>query len=150
MFHILWPGIALLMMYLVELGTAIWFEHENHHILSMYFSHCSLCHKELVAHGTVPREWIDSSASIHSIIGDGKGKTYVFGKKRLVHKNIKHKEWTVIVKCFVKDTVLSLKRSPFVLYFSMFYELMICLPKAIFYPFRRQYSLLCVVAVALS
>ena len=37
--------------------------------------------KELVAHGTVPREWIDSSASLHSIIGDGKGKSYVLAKK---------------------------------------------------------------------
>ena len=27
-----------------------------------------------------PREWIDSSASIDSIIGGGKGKTYVFAK----------------------------------------------------------------------
>ena len=93
------------MMFLVELGTAICFEHENHHILSKYVSHCSLCHKELVAQGTVLREWIDTSASKHSIIGDGKGKTYVFGKKRLVYKNVKHKEWTVIVKWFVKDTV---------------------------------------------
>ena len=51
---------------------------------------------------------------------------------------------------FCKGHCLSLKRSPSVLYCSMFYKLIICLPKAIFYPFRRQYSLLCVVAVALS
>ena len=86
-------------------------EHENYHILSKYLSHCSLRHKELVAHGTVPREWIDSSASIHSIIGGGGGagaervKIRFFFQKRLIHKNIKNKERTVIVKCFVKDTV---------------------------------------------
>ena len=68
------------MMYLVELGTAIWFEDKSPYFVKV-FSHCSLCRKEVVAHGTVPREWIDSSASILSIIGDGKGKTYVFAKK---------------------------------------------------------------------
>ena len=53
------------------------------------------------------QEWTDSSASMHSIIGGGKGKPYVLGenKKRLIHKNIKNKERTVIGKCFVKDTV---------------------------------------------
>ena len=52
------------------------------------------------------QEWIDSSASMHSIIGGGKGKPYVLVKKnRLIHKNIKNKKQTVIVKCFVKNTV---------------------------------------------
>ena len=56
------------------------------------------------------QEWTNSSASMHSIIGGGKGKPYVLAKtnKRLIHKNIKNKERTVIVKCFVKDN-LSLK-----------------------------------------
>ena len=67
---------------LVELGTAIWFEHENRISLSQYMLHCSLYRKELVAHGTVPfREWTDSSVSMHSIIGGGKGKPYVLAKK---------------------------------------------------------------------
>ena len=53
------------------------------------------------------QEWTVSSASTHSIIGGGKGKPHVWQKKpRLIHKNIKkNKEITVIVKCFVKDTV---------------------------------------------
>ena len=34
-----------------------------------------------------------------------KGKTYVLAKNRSIHKNIKNKERTVIVKFFVKDTV---------------------------------------------
>ena len=52
------------------------------------------------------QEWTDSSAIMHSIIGGVKGKPYVLAKKnRLIHKNIKNKERTVIVKCFVKDTV---------------------------------------------
>ena len=52
------------------------------------------------------QEWTDSSASMHSIIGGGKDKPYVLANKtRLIHKNIKNKERTVIVKCFVKDTV---------------------------------------------
>ena len=50
-------------------------------------------------------EWTDSSAIMHSIIGGGKGKPYVLAKNRLIHKNIKNKERTVIVKCFVKNTV---------------------------------------------
>ena len=40
------------------------------------------------------QEWTDSSASMHSIIGGGKGKPYVLQKKkthRLIHKNIKIK-----------------------------------------------------------
>ena len=57
-------------MNLVELDTTREFEHENHHILSEYLSHCSLSNKELVANGPVPRERIDS-------ISDRKGKTYV-------------------------------------------------------------------------
>ena len=55
------------------------------------------------------QDWTDSSASMHCIIGGGKGKSYVLAKqkrkKRLIHKNIKNEERTVIVKCFVKDTV---------------------------------------------
>ena len=76
------------MMNLVELGTAMWFEHENRIILSQYLLHCFLYHKELVAHGTV----VDSNASMHSIIAGGKGKPYVLAKKKpsLIHKNIKH------------------------------------------------------------
>ena len=69
------------MMNLAELGTSIWFEH-GCIILSEYLLHDSLCHKELVAHGIqFPfQEWTDSSASMHSIIGGGKGKPYVFAK----------------------------------------------------------------------
>ena len=54
------------------------------------------------------QEWTDSSASMRSIIGGGKSKPYVLAKTkqpRLIHKNIKNKERTVIVKCFAKDTV---------------------------------------------
>ena len=52
------------------------------------------------------QEWTDSSAIMHSIIGGGKGKPYVLAiKKRLIHINIKNKERTVIVKCFIKATV---------------------------------------------
>ena len=52
---------------------------------------------ELVAYGIVPRGWIVSTASIHFIIGGGKGKTYVLAKKtRLIHKIFKSKERTVI------------------------------------------------------
>ena len=52
------------------------------------------------------QEWTDSSDSIHFIIGGGKIKPYVFTKKNwLIHKNIKNKERTVTVKCFVKDTL---------------------------------------------
>ena len=49
--------------------------------------------------------WTDSRASMHSIIGGRKGKPSVLAKSRLIHKYIKNKERTVIVKCFVKDTV---------------------------------------------
>ena len=51
------------------------------------------------------QELTGPSASMHYIIGGGKGKPYVLAKTRLIHKNIKNKERTVIVKCFVKDTV---------------------------------------------
>ena len=52
------------------------------------------------------QKWTDSSASVYSIIGGGKGEPYVLAKQtRLINKNIKNKERTVIVKCFVKDTV---------------------------------------------
>ena len=37
--HVIGSDIALLTMSLVELGTAISFEHENDHILSKYLSH---------------------------------------------------------------------------------------------------------------
>ena len=58
-----------------------------------------------VAGSKAPREGIDSSASIHSIMVGGKGK--INGE---FIKNIENKKRAMIVKCFVKDTVLSLKR----------------------------------------
>ena len=54
------------------------------------------------------QEWTDSSASMHSIIGGGKGKPYVLAKTKnslYIKISIKNKERMVIVKCFVKDTV---------------------------------------------
>ena len=47
---------------------------------------------------------IDSSASMHSFMGGGKGKKYML-TKQAIHDNIRNKEQTVIVKCFVKDIV---------------------------------------------
>ena len=80
------------------------FEHENRIILSLYLLHYSLYRKELVAHGySSPfKSGLTQSASMHFIIGGGKGKPYGLAK---IHKNVKNKERTVIVKCFVKDTV---------------------------------------------
>ena len=78
-------------MNLFEQGTAISFEHENDHILSEFLSH--LLPLPQGAGTTVPREGINSSASIHFIMGGGKGKD-----KRIIHKNIKNKKRTVIVK----------------------------------------------------
>ena len=67
------------MMNLVELGTAIWFEHGNRIILSQHMVQFPFW------------EWTDSNASMHSIIGGGKGKAYVLDQKKnwLIHKNIK-------------------------------------------------------------
>ena len=76
------------MMNLVELGTAIWFEHETRIIVSKYLLHCSLYRRDLVAHCTEHivqfpfQEWTDSSASMHSIIGGGKCKPYILAKKK--------------------------------------------------------------------
>ena len=86
------PDIALLMMSLVELGTAICFEHENNRILSKYFSHVFPLPQG--AGSTVPREGIDLSVSMHIIMGGGKGKIR-FGKTNVsVIKILKIKnEW---------------------------------------------------------
>ena len=66
------------MMNLVELSTTLWFEHENRTILSKYLLQgaCSTWYSSPL------QEWIDSSASMHSIIDGGKGKPYVFAKTK--------------------------------------------------------------------
>ena len=61
----------LLTINFVELGTAIWFGNENAHILSKYVLH--LFTLPQWAGSIVPHEVIDLSASMHSIMGDGKG-----------------------------------------------------------------------------
>ena len=61
------------MMNLIELGTAIWFEHENHHIFSKYLLHLYSLTQGAGSVWYNSREGIVSSASIHSIIGDRKG-----------------------------------------------------------------------------
>ena len=64
-----------------------------------------------VAGSKVPREGIDSRDSMHTIMVCGKGKKIRFGKiNGDFIKNIEYKKRAVIVKCFVNDYVLSLKR----------------------------------------
>ena len=63
-----------------------------------------------VAGSKLLREGIDSSTSMHSIMVSGKDKNTFWQNKRRIHKNIENKKRAVIVKCYVKDTVLSLKR----------------------------------------
>ena len=77
-FMVIGPGIDLLTINFVELGTAMWFDHENNHILSIYLSHVFPLPQE--AGSKVPSEGINSSASMHSIMVGGKGKTIRFGK----------------------------------------------------------------------
>ena len=52
---------------------------------------------------------------------------------------------------FRKGHCLSLKQSPFILYFSMFYKLIVCFAKTFFLSFPPPIVILvCCVAVALS
>ena len=72
------------MMNLVELGTTIWFKHENRIILSEYLLHSFVSFTARSWYDVVQfifQEWINSSASMHSIICGGKGKPYVLVKK---------------------------------------------------------------------
>ena len=89
-----------------------------------------------VAVSKAPREGIDSSASLLPIMVGGKGKINC----ELI-KNIENEKRAMIVKCFVKDTVLSLSddlscSSKTKLYFDMFYKLVVCFAKTYFNPFR--------------
>ena len=67
------------MMNLVELGTTLWFEHENRTILSnLFVALFPLPQGDGSTWYSSPfQEWTDSSASMHSIIGGVKGKPYV-------------------------------------------------------------------------
>ena len=90
------------------------------------------------------QEWTDSSASMHSIIGCGKGKPYVLAKKQtglfIKISEIKNGDRQM----FCKGHCLSFKRSPSVLYFSMFYKLIVCFAITYFLPYLPPiYILMC-------
>ena len=127
------------MIHLVELGPAIWFEHENHHILPKVF----------VTLFPLPQEagttWY-SSPRVDWL-------KYFDTLILLVVERLKHTFWQKIKRwrtnsdrqMFRKGHCLSLKRLPFVLYLSMFYELIgffFFFAKTYFLPFRTPILIL--------